>query len=82
MAPLGPFEDNPRIAVAVSGGADSFALALLLHDWVRPLGGRVTALTVDHDMRPEAAAEARFVVRTLKPLGLAQQKYCRRSRAG
>ncbi len=73
MAPLGPFEDHPRIAVAVSGGADSLTLALLLHDWVRPLGGRVTALTVDHDMRPEAAAEARFVARTLKPLGLAQQ---------
>jgi tRNA(Ile)-lysidine synthase len=73
MAPLGPFEDNPQIAAAVSGGADSLALALLLHDWVRPLGGRVTALTVDHGLRPEAAAEARFVARTLKPLGLAQQ---------
>lgn len=73
MAPLGPFEDHPRIAVAVSGGADSLALALLLHDWARPLGGRVTALTVDHGLRPEAAAEARFVARTLKPLGLAQQ---------
>ena len=73
MAPLGPFEDNPQIAAAVSGGADSLALALLLHDWVRPLGGRVTALTVDHGLRPEAAAEARFVARTLKPHGLAQQ---------
>jgi tRNA(Ile)-lysidine synthase len=72
MAPLGPFEDHPQIAVAVSGGADSLALALLLHDWARPLGGRVTALTVDHGLRPEAAAEARFVARTLKPLGLAQ----------
>ncbi len=73
MAPLGPFEDNPHIAAAVSGGADSLALAVLLHDWVRLLGGRVTALTVDHGLRSEAAAEARFVARTLKPLGLAQQ---------
>ncbi len=73
MAPLGPFEDHPRIAVAVSGGADSLALAVLLHDWARPLGGHVTALSVDHGQRPEAAAEARFVARTLKPLGLAQQ---------
>lgn len=73
MARLGPFEDHPRIAAAVSGGADSLALAVLLHDWARPLGGRVTALTVDHGLRPEAAAEARFVARTLKPLGLAQQ---------
>ncbi len=72
MARLGPFEDKPRIAAAVSGGADSLALAVLLHDWARPLGGRVTALTVDHGLRSEAAAEARFVGRTLKPLGLAQ----------
>lgn len=73
MAPLGPFEDNPAIAVAVSGGADSLALALLLHDWATPRGGAVTALTVDHGLRSEAAAEARFVARTLRPLGLAQQ---------
>ncbi len=73
MAPLGPFEANSRIAVAVSGGADSLALAVLLHDWARPLGGHVTALTVDHGLRPEAAAEARFVARTLEPLGLAHQ---------
>ncbi len=73
MAPLGPFEANPRIAAAVSGGADSLALAVLLHDWARPLGGHITALTVDHGLRPEAAAEARFVARTLEPLGLAHQ---------
>ena len=70
MAPLGSFEANPRIAAAVSGGADSLALAVLLHDWARPLGGHVTALTVDHGLRPEAAREARFVARTLEPLGL------------
>jgi len=73
MAPLGPFETYPRIAAAVSGGADSLALAVLLHDWARPLGGHVTALSVDHGLRPEAAAEARFVARTLEPLGLAHQ---------
>ena len=78
MAPLGPFEDHPRIAVAVSGGADSLALALLLHEWAQPLGGHVTALTVDHGLRPEAAAEARFVARTLKPHGLAQHTLRRR----
>jgi len=73
MAPLGPFEDNPRIAVAVSGGADSLALAVLLHDWAKARGGWTTALTVDHGLRTEAATEARFVARTLEPLGLTQQ---------
>ena len=35
MAPLGPFEPAQRLAVAVSGGADSLALALLARDWAR-----------------------------------------------
>ncbi len=70
MARLGPFEAQPRLAVAVSGGADSLALALLLHDWAAARGGAVSALTVDHGLRREAAAEARFVARALAPLGL------------
>lgn len=70
MMRLGPFEAAPRLAVAVSGGADSMALAVLLHDWARAAGGSVTALTVDHGLRPEAPAEARYVGRTLRPLGI------------
>ncbi len=70
MKRLGPFEAAPRLAVAVSGGADSMALAVLLHDWVCTAGGSITALTVDHGLRPEAPAEARFVGRTLRPLGI------------
>jgi tRNA(Ile)-lysidine synthase len=58
MARLGPFERPPRLAVAVSGGADSLALALLAHHWARQRGGSVLALTVDHGLRPESAAEA------------------------
>ncbi|HEX3972999.1 MAG TPA: tRNA lysidine(34) synthetase TilS [Stellaceae bacterium] len=58
MAPLAPFEPCPHVAVAVSGGGDSMALALLAHDWARARGGQITALTVDHGLRPEAAAEA------------------------
>jgi tRNA(Ile)-lysidine synthase len=58
MAPLAPFEPRPHLAVAVSGGSDSMALMLLAHDWATARGGRITALTVDHGLRPEAAAEA------------------------
>ena len=58
IAACGPFEAAPEVAVAVSGGADSLALTLLADAWVRARGGRVTALTVDHGLRPEAAAEA------------------------
>lgn len=53
-----PFEPAPRLAVGVSGGADSMALTLLAQAWARARGGTVAALTVDHGLRPEAAAEA------------------------
>ncbi len=58
MEPLGPFEPASRLAVAVSGGPDSMALAVLAHDWVRERGGRVLALIVDHGLRAEAPQEA------------------------
>jgi len=39
MAPLGPFESRPILAVAVSGGADSLALCLLTDCWAREHDG-------------------------------------------
>ena len=65
MAPLGPFEPSPQIAVAVSGGSDSLALCLLADRWARTRGGTVIGLTVDHGLRPEAGAEASQVRRWL-----------------
>lgn len=65
IARLGPFEPSAHLAVAVSGGADSMALCLIAADWAAHHGGRVTALTVDHGLRPEARAEARQVARWL-----------------
>jgi tRNA(Ile)-lysidine synthase len=61
MAPLGPFERAPSIAVAVSGGSDSLGLGLLLAEWVRGQGGRLHVLSVDHGLRPEAAGECAHV---------------------
>ncbi len=61
MGPLGPFEQTPELAVAVSGGADSIALCLLADDWARARAGRVRALIVDHGLRPESTDEARQV---------------------
>jgi tRNA(Ile)-lysidine synthase len=50
-----PVAAAERMAVAVSGGADSAALLLLA---ARAFPGRVTALTVDHGLRAGSAAEA------------------------
>ena len=73
MLPLGPFEAAPHLAVAVSGGADSMALALLARDWARARGGRVTALVVDHGLRAGSAAEAGATLARLGALGIAAQ---------
>lgn len=48
----------PHLAVAVSGGADSTALALLTLDFCTVRGGAMRAYIVDHGLRPESAAEA------------------------
>lgn len=71
MAAFGPFEPAPHLAVALSGGADSTAAALLLREWAGPRGGRVTALTVDHGLRDGSAAEAAAVGAWAMEAGLA-----------
>lgn len=56
---------SARVAVAVSGGADSLCLAALLKD-VQP----VTALIVDHCLRPTSTAEAQLTAERLAALGV------------
>ncbi|MCG8442826.1 MAG: tRNA(Ile)-lysidine synthetase, partial [Caulobacterales bacterium] len=46
------------MAVAFSGGGDSAALLLIARDWARASGRALVALIVDHDLRPDAAADA------------------------
>lgn len=56
------------IGIAVSGGSDSTALTLLARQWA---GARhLRAITVDHQLRPEAAEEAGAVGRFCNRLGL------------
>jgi len=61
LTAIGGFEPRPLIAVAVSGGPDSMALALLAGRWARERAGEAWALIVDHGLRPESAAEAQTV---------------------
>ena len=71
MDRLEPFEPAPALAVAVSGGADSTALALLARDWVVPRGGSLLALVVDHGLRAESGAEAALTLGRLAGRGVA-----------
>ena len=73
MAALGPFEREPVVAAAVSGGADSMALCLLAHPWARRRSGRLVALTVDHGLRPGSRAEAARVGQWLAQRGIAHR---------
>jgi tRNA(Ile)-lysidine synthase len=74
MDRLGPFEPHPRLAVAVSGGADSMALALVTREWVRRRNGDLIALTVDHGLRSESSAEADVTLRRLAARGIRGSK--------
>ncbi|WP_445681280.1 tRNA lysidine(34) synthetase TilS [Radicibacter daui] len=76
MDRFGPFERPPRLAVAVSGGADSTALAWLANGWARSRGGDAAAYIVDHGLRPEAAEEAALVAHRLFRLGLQTRILC------
>lgn len=67
LAALTGEDDALRLGVAVSGGPDSLALLLLAH---AALPGRIAAATVDHGLRPEAAAEAAFVAAICADLGV------------
>ena len=64
------FEHQPTLAVAVSGGADSMALMWLAHDWAAKHGGKIVALTVNHNLRNEAHSEAEMVARQAAQLGI------------
>ncbi len=64
-----------RIAVAVSGGRDSMALAILAKQWMTKRNkdkphDSLQAIIVDHAMRKESAAEAQHVKQWLEKLDI------------
>ena len=68
---FGPFESRPTLAIGLSGGGDSMALALLAANWARAHGGTAVALTVDHGLRAESAVEAARTGEWARARGLA-----------
>ncbi len=66
-------ENTKKIAVAVSGGADSFALLHLTHLWTKKKKIVLLALTVDHGLRKESKIEAANVAAWCKKNGIAHK---------
>ncbi|MBW4089494.1 MAG: tRNA lysidine(34) synthetase TilS [Proteobacteria bacterium] len=67
---MGPFEPAPRLAVAVSGGPDSLALALLAQAWVVARGGALLGVIINHGLRAAAASEAAEAQACLARIGM------------
>lgn len=59
-----------KIAVALSGGADSLVLTLLARQLTEQDGIALCTFTVDHRLRPESAAEAQQVQKQMRDLGI------------
>ncbi|MDC0073693.1 tRNA lysidine(34) synthetase TilS [Alphaproteobacteria bacterium] len=65
-----PFEEKPRLGVAVSGGPDSLALTFLANDWAKKNSGSIIAFTIDHGIRKESKAESLYVKNILSSNGI------------
>ena len=67
-----PFDllKSSRLAVGVSGGADSLCLTLFLADWAKKNGKEFVALTVNHKLRAIADTEAQSVHDFLSKRGI------------
>ena len=64
------FENNPVIAVAVSGGPDSMALIYLMKEWIKSKKGKIVALLIDHKLRAESYNECKKTKNYLKTLNV------------
>ncbi len=67
---LSIFPDKARIIVAVSGGADSLCLALLLNVFSKKINAELLAVIIDHKLRIESTDEAIFVSKLLNQHGI------------
>ncbi|NVK20445.1 MAG: tRNA lysidine(34) synthetase TilS [Methylocystaceae bacterium] len=64
------------LCVAVSGGADSLALCLMVQDWAGQNNRKIVAVSVDHALRKESVNECKWVAETLASYGIVHHTLC------
>jgi len=64
-----PVASSRPIAVAVSGGPDSMALAFCIKRWLENTGRALQAFIVDHRLRDNSSVEAEQTKKTLTKIG-------------
>ena len=64
------FENNPTVAVGVSGGPDSMALLMLVKDWIKNKSGKITVFHFDHKIRQNSSKEANWLESYISGLGI------------
>lgn len=69
---LSPIKQYKKIALGVSGGADSLALMLIIAEWASKTDAapQVFVYSVDHKLRPNSDKEVAYVIKQAKKLGL------------
>ena len=67
---LEKLEAGDRVVVAVSGGADSLALAYALSMEVKKLALQLSAVTIDHQLQDLSSQQAAIVVEQMDSLGI------------
>ena len=61
---------DKKLCIGVSGGSDSLALVLMANEQLSPLGYKIVAITVNHNLRPSAQEEADYVARIMKKFNI------------
>ncbi len=67
---LEKLEAGDRVVVAVSGGADSLALAYALSMEVKKLALQLSSVTIDHQLQAASNQQAATVVKQMETLGI------------
>lgn len=67
---LEKYEAGDTVVVAVSGGADSLALAFALNTEAKKLAITVVGVTVDHQLQPQSSVQAERVMNQLVQMGI------------